>query len=879
MVNNALKNKWASDLEDGDITEGRIYHGFVKDVKGDTKGKAREISGDVAFTVTDEEPVPSITSHELGHLLGRRHAVTTDSTGENGGFAGVCGAGARLDPTPFDFRPYVSNRIDIPEDENGDEIWNGITGLGPTDQDLYNDVWGVNTTTEKAIGTSKHREDGANAELMSYCLGSGHDETGILWSSDITYTSLREGINDRFDAGGQPALASASPRSRASASASTASSLQEEEYLLVRGQIDLEKDSLSFRSFSTITTNPDRKEAIAPESGDYTIQALDESGTVVEEVSFELSIGVSKKVSNIGTFMVPVPADPAIDEVQVLGGGNGNSLSGKSGSGALTTNDVLGSKSASPNSPTVTVQYPNGGEDLSGDEVTLEWSADDADGDSLSYTVKYSRNGGSTWKALATSWPRDTLTVDASALGGTSDGLIRVQASDGFNTAQDESDGTFGTSNVPPSARILSPSDGAVASQSSAITLDGSGSDAEDGSLSGPALTWRTASGDSLGIGETLDVSAANFSIGTHTVELVATDSVGAADTASVSIQVSLSNDPSLLASASALVESDSLVGFGDTGTNVDFNGTGGAATVTAELYDSAPIGAGGIPESNVSHYRVLINKQNGLTVGPETTVRFETATLSGIGDPTKVQIYQRPAPGNGPFTMLETKVDSMGTPSDPSDDEIYATVDGFGEFVLASDSEPLPVELSRFDATLDGGDAVRLTWTTASETGNAGFEVQRKAGDAGEGSWTTVGSVEGKGTTTEPTSYRYADEGLPYEADRLTYRLKQVDTDGSSSYSKEVTVDREVTEAELLGTYPNPARTQATLRYAVPERQDVKIYLYDVLGRRVQTVVDGEREGRHQRQLDTSRLASGVYFLRLRAEGATKTQKLTVVR
>jgi hypothetical protein len=469
--------------------------------------------------------------------------------------------------------------------------------------------------------------------------------------------------------------------------------------------------------------------------------------------------------------------------------------------------------------------------------------------------------------------------VDTSTLEGTSNGLVRVQASDGFNTAQDVSDGTFSVSNSLPSASIFSPSDGAVTDTSGFITLDGSGSDTEDGSLSGSALEWRTASGDSLGIGETIDVSAANFSLGMHTIELVATDSVGAADTASVSIQVSLSNDPSLLASASALVESDSLVGFGSTGTNIDFDSTSGAATVTAELYDSAPIGAGGIPESNVSHYRVLIDKQDGLTVGPETAVRFETDTLSGIGDPTKVQIYQRPAPGNGPFTALETKVDSMGTPSDPSDDEIYATTGEFGEFVLASDSEPLPVELSGFKATLDGQDAVRLTWTTASETGNAGFEVQRRAGKADEGSWTTVGSVEGEGTTTEPTSYRYVDKDLPYEADRLSYRLKQVDTDGSSSYSKEVTVERTVKEAELLGTYPNPAQTQATIRYAVPERQDVKIYLYDILGRRVQTVVDGEREGRYKRQLDTSRLASGVYFLRLRAEGATKTQKLTVVR
>ena len=715
---------------------------------------------------------------------------------------------------------------------------------------------------------------------MSYCRGLGID-----WTSDTTYTAIRKRVDARFNLVKEPTLAGNSPESTggtasAQPPAQQSTSDQEKKYLLVRGRINLKNDSLGFRSFSKVTTTPGRADAIAPGSGDYTLEALDESGDVVEEVSFEPSVGISKTISNIGTFTIPIQADPAIEEVQVLGGGNGNSLSGKSSAMAQANGNILGSKTSSPNPPTVTVDYPNGGEELSGEEdVVLQWSADDSDGDSLSYVVQYSRNGGSSWRTLETSWFSDSLEVDASALGGTSQGLIRVQASDGFNTAQDQSDAPFGTSNVPPSASIFSPSDGAVIGQTGTVALNGSGSDTEDGFLSGPALEWRTASGDSLGAGEAIDISAANFPIGTHTIELVATDSVGAADTASVSIQVSLSNDPSLLASASALVESDNFVGFGDTGTNVDFNGTGGAATVTAELYDSAPIGADGIPQSTVSTYRILINAGQGLTVGPDTEVRFETDVLGGINDPTKVQIYRRPAPGNGPFAALDTQVDSMGTPSDPSDDEIYATTDEFGEFVLASDSEPLPVELSSFEATLDGGDAVRLTWTTATETGNARFEVQRRAGDANDGSWTTVGSVEGKGTTTESTSYRYVDEGLPYEADRLTYRLKQVDTDGSSSYSKEVTVSREVKEAELLGTYPNPARTQATLRYAVPERQDVKIYLYDVLGRRVQTVVDGEREGRHKRQLDTSRLASGVYFLRLRAEGATKTQKLTVVR
>jgi len=884
QVNTELKDKWNNDFEDGNITKSRIYHGFVEDVKeGDkdddeTLGSARDIPADVAFTATNQDSAPLITAHEIGHVFGIQHAVNTDSTGKNDELLGWCGAEAAPPgngyPAPIDFNTYVSHRIDLPNNED----WTGFTGISPVNQSMYNEVWGINTKKKGVIATSPHRENGANAELMSYCFDAEDEDIGILWASDTTYTTLRDNINARFDAGEEPVLAT-SPRSTRNASTPAASSSQEEDYLLVKGRINPEKGSLSFRSFSTITTSPDRAGAISPDAGDYTLQALDESGNVIEEVSFELSIGVSKTVSNIGTFMVPIPADPAIEEVQVLGGGEGNSVSTNTGAVTQADGNVLGSKSASPNPPTVTFQYPNGGEDLSGDEVTLKWTADDPDGDSLSYTVKYSRNSGSTWKALATSWPHDSLTVNTNALGGTSNGLIRVQASDGFNTAEDESDGTFGTSNVPPSASIFSPSDGAVKGQTGLITLDGSGSDTEDGSLSGPALKWQTASGDSLGIGQTIDVPAANFSLGTHTIELVATDSVGASDTASVSIQVSLSNDPSLLASASALVESDSLRDFGPTGTNIDFVGTSGAATVTAELYDSAPIGADGIPQSTVSHYRVLIEKQAGITIGPETAVRFETDILGGIDDPTEVQIYWRLAPSNGPFAALDTEVDSMGTPGDPSDDVIYAETSGFGEFVLASNSQPLPVELSDFDAIPDGQDAVRLTWTTAQETGNAGFRVQRNAGGGREGTWTTVGSVEGGGTTTEAKSYRYVDEELPYEADRLTYRQKQVDTDGSASYSKEVTVERSVKEVELLGTYPNPAQQRATVRYAVPEPQDVKIYLYDILGRRVQTVVDGEREGRHKRQLDVSRLASGVYFLRLQADGKTRTQKLTIVR
>jgi hypothetical protein len=191
----------------------------------------------------------------------------------------------------------------------------------------------------------------------------------------------------------------------------------------------------------------------------------------------------------------------------------------------------------------------------------------------------------------------------------------------------------------------------------------------------------------------------------------------------------------------------------------------------------------------------------------------------------------------------------------------------------------PLPVELVGFKATVSGG-KVRLSWTTVSETGNAGFRVQRRLGSGnGGGAWEQIGQVEGAGTTTEAKSYRFADTDIPYRADRLEYRLKQVDTDGSSALSDPVTVERSVDEMELLGTYPNPARSQATVRYALPEKQEVTLRLYDMLGRQVRTVLNGTREGRYKQRVDMSGLPSGTYFLRLRSDGKTRTQKLTVVR
>jgi hypothetical protein len=151
------------------------------------------------------------------------------------------------------------------------------------------------------------------------------------------------------------------------------------------------------------------------------------------------------------------------------------------------------------------------------------------------------------------------------------------------------------------------------------------------------------------------------------------------------------------------------------------------------------------------------------------------------------------------------------------------------------------------------------------------------------------VGFVEGAGTTSEPQTYRFTDADQPYAADSLRYRLKQVDVGGTATLTDPITIARGGPAGlELLGTAPNPASRQVTVRYGIPKaaasetRGPARLRLYDLLGREVRSVrLDGRgmAAGRHETALDVSGLPSGMYLLRLEAGGEAVTRKLTVVR
>jgi hypothetical protein len=241
--------------------------------------------------------------------------------------------------------------------------------------------------------------------------------------------------------------------------------------------------------------------------------------------------------------------------------------------------------------------------------------------------------------------------------------------------------------------------------------------------------------------------------------------------------------------------------------------------------------------------------------------------------DPALLTLYKREN-DTAPWEELTTTL----KPNDTNPHQICATgISRYSTFAVAASQSALPVELSGFDAQRNGA-TVRLAWQTASETNNAGFHLERAVDGGG---FTEIGFVGGAGTTERPQSYRFTDARLPFAADTLTYRLRQVDLDGTTAVSDPVVVAFGTPDRlELLAPYPNPARGAATLRYALPGAADVQIEVYNVLGQRVAMIATGRQEaGRVEQRLDTSRWPSGLYFVRLVTDGAVRTERLTVVR
>jgi len=143
----------------------------------------------------------------------------------------------------------------------------------------------------------------------------------------------------------------------------------------------------------------------------------------------------------------------------------------------------------SENAPRVRLRQPNGGEHFGpNQDVLIEWGGEDPDGDALEYDVAYSPDGGTRWYLMAGDLTTTSMVWNTGDMVGGQEALIQVQASDGFHTAQDQSDAVFSVEGKPPVATIYEPQAGREFLQWEHITLRGGAIDGETEDL---VITWR----------------------------------------------------------------------------------------------------------------------------------------------------------------------------------------------------------------------------------------------------------------------------------------------------------------------------------------------------------------------------------------------------
>lgn len=189
-----------------------------------------------------------------------------------------------------------------------------------------------------------------------------------------------------------------------------------------------------------------------------------------------------------------------------------------------------------------------------------------------------------------------------------------------------------------------------------------------------------------------------------------------------------------------------------------------------------------------------------------------------------------------------------------------------------------VPIELSSFSVRL-GDDGVSINWVTATETNNFGFEIQRRL----DGSWQKAGFVEGNGTTTEQKNYYFFDDYKNLQVRGLAeYRLKQIDYDGTYTYSeiKKIEVNFVPNKFLLNQNYPNPFNPATTIEYSIAETGLVHLVIYNLIGEKIGELINSvQQPGNYKAVWNASTIPSGIYYYRIDFQAENNNVANSLVR
>ena len=198
----------------------------------------------------------------------------------------------------------------------------------------------------------------------------------------------------------------------------------------------------------------------------------------------------------------------------------------------------------------------------------------------------------------------------------------------------------------------------------------------------------------------------------------------------------------------------------------------------------------------------------------------------------------------------------------------------------MPNSGQALPVELSSFTG-YSNENSIILKWQTATEVNNYGFDIERKQGSE---NWSKIGFVAGSGNSNSPKSYSFTDH--PTGGRSFSYRLKQIDNDGTYEYYDAITLSIEgLGKAKLLQNNPNPFNPSTEIKFYIPNDTKVKIVIYDILGREVVTLLNEEKQAGYHiiywngNDKKGNVATSGIYLCRLIADNYVETKKMNLLK
>jgi len=191
---------------------------------------------------------------------------------------------------------------------------------------------------------------------------------------------------------------------------------------------------------------------------------------------------------------------------------------------------------------------------------------------------------------------------------------------------------------------------------------------------------------------------------------------------------------------------------------------------------------------------------------------------------------------------------------------------DGFANLAYFNETS-LPVTLTNFDGILQNGNAL-LTWSTATEINNKGFELQKSMDSQ---AFTDIGFVAGYGNSSLVHNYNFTDEKVLSGSNY--YRLKQIDLDGRFTYSSIIKLDYSKFDWTILG---NPVSNNSWVQVQMDKAANVIVQVFGMNGDVIQTINKGKiAAGTYSIPLNLSNFSSGIYVVRLMVDGTGYSKQI----